>query len=274
MGYPDDARLLIVNADDLGMCHAVNAATFRSLREGIVRSTSLMTPCPWAAHATSGCKKNPDVSFGVHLTLICDTTDYKWSPLSPKEKVPSLVDESGWCYSLERMDELLARADLAEVETEFRAQVEAVLEAGLKPTHLDWHCLHSGGRADIFDLTFKLAREYGLAMRVADQPFIGQVRSRNLPTDDHPLVDSYDLELDDKPQTYRRLLRDLPAGLTEWAVHPGIGNGEMQAVEPQSWQVRQTDYDFLTSPEAQDILDEEGIILLDYRPLQEAWSNA
>src|SRR5690606_9647531 len=164
----------IVNADDLGMCHAVNPAKIRSLRAGIGRSTSLMTPCPWAAHAMQWLKERHDVSFDVHVTLICDTTDYKWSPLSPKEKVSSLLDESGWCYSLERMDELLARANLAEVETEFRAQVEAVLEAGLKPTHLDWHCLHSGGRADIFDLTFKLAREYGLAMRVADQPFIGQ----------------------------------------------------------------------------------------------------
>jgi hypothetical protein len=44
--YPADARLLFVNADDFGMCHAVNVAIIRSLEEGIVCSCSVMVPCP------------------------------------------------------------------------------------------------------------------------------------------------------------------------------------------------------------------------------------
>lgn len=222
-----------------------------------------MVPCPWALHAVEWLRENPDVSFGVHLTVICDTTNYKWSPLTPKEKVPSLIDESGYCYSLDRMSEFVAQADLGELELEFRAQIEAVLAAGLKPAHLDWHCLHSGGRADIFDLTFGLAREYGLALRVADQPFIDQVQGLKLPTDDYTLLDSYDLDPAEKPERYHRLLRELPAGLTEWAVHPGFGNDELQAIEPDSWQVRQTDYDFLMSQEAKDIIAQEGIVLIE-----------
>ena len=51
LGYPADARLLIINADDFGMCHAINAAIFQTLTAGVVRSTSLMAPCPWARHA-------------------------------------------------------------------------------------------------------------------------------------------------------------------------------------------------------------------------------
>ena len=51
LGYPDDARLLIINADDFGMCHAANAAITRSLTDGVVRSTTLMVPCSWALHA-------------------------------------------------------------------------------------------------------------------------------------------------------------------------------------------------------------------------------
>ena len=51
LGYPDDARLLIINADDFGMCHAANAAIARSLTDGVVRSTTLMVPCAWALHA-------------------------------------------------------------------------------------------------------------------------------------------------------------------------------------------------------------------------------
>ena len=44
LGYPDDARLLIINADDFGMCHTANAAIARSLTDGVVRSTTLMVP--------------------------------------------------------------------------------------------------------------------------------------------------------------------------------------------------------------------------------------
>jgi predicted glycoside hydrolase/deacetylase ChbG (UPF0249 family) len=151
LGYPPDARLLILNADDFGMYQAINEATLGTLKEGVVRSTTLMAPCPWALQAMQLLGDNPDIAFGVHLTVICDLVNYKYGPLTPREKVPSLIDEAGYFYSLERIPEFLALAKLDELEVEFRAQIEAVLSARLKPTHLDWHCLHSGGRADIFD---------------------------------------------------------------------------------------------------------------------------
>jgi hypothetical protein len=68
------------------------------------------------------------------------------------------------------------------------------------------------------------------------------------------------------------MLRELPVGLSEWAVHPGLGNSELQALMP-SWQVRQSDFDFFMSPEARTIVAEEGIIILDYRALQTLWRN-
>ena len=67
LGYPVDARLLLINADDFGMCHAINAAIFRTLTEGVVRSTTLMMPCPWALHALHLLREHPDLAFGVHL---------------------------------------------------------------------------------------------------------------------------------------------------------------------------------------------------------------
>lgn len=51
LDYPDDARLLIINADVFGMCHAANAAITRSLTAGVVTSTTLMVPCVWAPNA-------------------------------------------------------------------------------------------------------------------------------------------------------------------------------------------------------------------------------
>ena len=273
LGYPDDARLLIVNADDFGMCHANNDATLRAMREGIVTSTTLMTPCPWAPHAMSALAEQPDLPFGVHLTIVAEHAGYRWGPLTAKDKVPSLVDEAGYFYLNERREELLARAELGEVETEFRAQIAAVLDAHLTPTHLDWHCLADGGRADIFELTLGLAREYGLALRVHDRSSAEQCQRKGLPTSDCGVLDSYGLETADKSARYAELLRVLPAGLSEWAVHPGLGNAEAQAMEPTSWQVRKADFDFLVSQRARDLVETEGIVLVDYRPLQHAWSR-
>lgn len=51
LGYPQDARLLILNADDFGMCNSVNEAIIGVLKAGLVRSTTVMAPCPWALHA-------------------------------------------------------------------------------------------------------------------------------------------------------------------------------------------------------------------------------
>ncbi len=163
---------------------------------------------------------------------------------------------------------------LDELEAEFRAQIEAALAANLKPTHLDWHCLRFGARVDIFDLMLGLAKEYGLALRVVGQSLIEQVQRQGLPSNDYDFLDSFRLDTVDKAARYGELLRALPAGLSEWAVHPGLGNTELQAIQPGSIQVRQTDFDFLMSPAAQDLVQAEGIILLDYRPLQAVWRTA
>jgi predicted glycoside hydrolase/deacetylase ChbG (UPF0249 family) len=61
LGYPGDACLLIINADDFGMCHAVNKAVRGVLHHGLVRSTSLMAPCPWALHAMRFLTRHPDI---------------------------------------------------------------------------------------------------------------------------------------------------------------------------------------------------------------------
>ena len=271
LGYPDDARLLLVNADDLGMYPAINEGVVRSFRGGIVRSTSLMAPCPGAAQAIQLLKDNPEISFGVHLSFVRDIEHYRWGPLASRERVPSLLDESGSFYTEGRMAELVQRAKLAELEDEFRAQIEAVVGADLAPTHLDWHCLRDGGRQDIFDLTLGLAQEYGLALRVASPPHADRLRRRGLPTADHALLDSFTLGLDDKPTRYIRMLRELPAGLSEWAVHPSVDDPDSRAIDPNGWRVRRTDLDFLVSPRARDVIREEGIILLGYAPLQRIW---
>src|SRR6266487_2459 len=273
LGFPPDARVLIVNCDDFGMYPAINAAVLRSIVEGIASSCSLMVPCPAALHAMHLLGQHPQIPFGIHLTLLCDTTHYRWGPLTAKQKVPSLLDEAGELVTPAEVPRLLARARLDEVELEFRAQIDAVASAGLTPTHLDWHCLADGGRRDIFDLTLALAREHGLAMRAWLSPGRQKLRRQGLPTVDHQFLDSFRLDIDTKPARYAALLHDLPPGLTEWAVHPSLGDEQSQALDPDGWRVRWTDYQFLTSPQAKELLQQEGIAVIDYRAIQLAWSQ-
>jgi hypothetical protein len=75
-----------------------------------------------------------------------------------------------------------------------------------------------------------------------------------------------------KTARYVQMLRELLPGLSEWAVHPGLDTAELRALMP-SWSVRQTDFDFLISPEAREVVKEEGIIILGYRSLQEIWKT-
>jgi chitin disaccharide deacetylase len=217
--------------------------------------------------------EHPHLPFGVHLTAISDPADYRWGPVTTREKVPTLVDEAGYFFNFERMPEFLARVDLDQLEAEFRAQIERVLAAGLKPTHLDWHSLRLSRRPDIFDLMLKLARAYGLALRVAGQAVIDSVQGLGLPTNDYDFLDSYLLDPADKCTRFAQLLRALPPGLNEWAVHPGLDSAELLALEPTGNHARQRDFEFLMSAEAQAIVQAEGIILLDYRAVQAVWNK-
>jgi predicted glycoside hydrolase/deacetylase ChbG (UPF0249 family) len=277
LGFAPDARVLIVNCDDFGMDGAINAAVVESIANGIASSCSLMVPCPAAADAMRLLREHPHIQFGIHLALIRDWPEYRWGPAAAKADVPSLLDpDTGELYvdTPGQRTALLAEARLTDVERELRAQIDAVVGAGLAPTHLDWHCLADGGRADILDLAMALAEEYGLAARVWLEDGRRKAREQGKPVVDNAFLDSYSIGLNDKAATYARLLHDLPPGLNEWALHPAHGvEQRQQTIEPTGWQIRQSDYAFLTSPEAREILDHESITVIDYRPLQQAWNT-
>ncbi|MGX1885182.1 ChbG/HpnK family deacetylase [Streptomyces sp. NPDC055287] len=170
------------------------------------------------------------------------------------------------------MPHLLAAARVEEVETEFLAQIDTVVGAGPAPTHPDWHCLADGGRDDIFDLTVPLAGGtaggpgLGRARPPQGTPAGAAGRRQRLPGE-------IGLGLHGKPARYAELLHDLPTGLNEWAVHPGPGNEEPPAIDPDGRHVRRPDFDFLTSPAARELLRKEGITVTDYRAVQRAWAR-
>src|SRR5436309_5252745 len=138
LGFAADARVLIVNCDDFGMHEAVNAGVVESIENGIARSCILMVPRPAEAQAVSLLRERPHIPFGIHLALIRDIPGYRWGPAADRADVPSLLDpDTNELYidtPVQRAT-LLAEARLSEVERELRAQIDAVVYAGLAPTH-------------------------------------------------------------------------------------------------------------------------------------------
>src|SRR5215211_6311269 len=135
LGYPKDAKLLIIHADDLGMAHSVNAASTKSFDSGLVNSGSIMVPCPWFAEIAAYARSHAEADLGLHLTLTSEWKFLRWGPVLSKDRLTTLLDKDGYLYPTE----VAAARNGApqEIEAEIRAQIERAKAFGIQPTHLD-----------------------------------------------------------------------------------------------------------------------------------------
>ncbi|MCK9795091.1 polysaccharide deacetylase family protein [Isoptericola sp. 4D.3] len=135
LGLGADARAIILNADDLGMCRAANRAVLPLLAEGYLDSSTVMVPCPWAPDALAAAAADPGLDVGVHLVLTSEWTRYRWRPLTGIGT--SLVDDAG--YFPADVEAVERRATDTDVAVELVAQLDAALSAGVDVSHLDNH---------------------------------------------------------------------------------------------------------------------------------------
>ncbi|MBZ0254680.1 ChbG/HpnK family deacetylase, partial [bacterium] len=98
LGYKADDVLLIIHADDMGMCRSANQACMECLDKGIVTSASVMVPCPWFPQAAQYFRENPEADMGLHLTLTAEWKKYRWGPVASKSEVPGLIDLEGYLF--------------------------------------------------------------------------------------------------------------------------------------------------------------------------------
>jgi len=126
---------LILNGDDFGLTSGVNQGVVRAFQGGLLTSASLMANGEAAEEAISLARANPGLDMGVHLAL-CDE-----HPLLPPSELPSILPSGGRFPSRGHVLRAIGSGsiDYGEVEAEWRAQVERVLEAGVRLSHLDSH---------------------------------------------------------------------------------------------------------------------------------------
>ncbi len=171
LGYPADAKLLIIHADDVGLAKSVNQATFKALEERSATSASIMVPCPWLTEVAAWAKQHPDADLGLHLTLNAEWKNYRWGPVSSTDKVRGLLDPNGYLWN--SVPAVVQHASPEEVESEIREQVKRAIAAGIQPTHLDTHMGTLAASPAFYGALVKVAREYKvpfLALRMPNAP--------------------------------------------------------------------------------------------------------
>lgn len=277
LGHPANARLLIIHADDLGMAHSVNRATFEALEKGWITSASILVPCPWFPEVVRWARQHPEADLGIHLALNSEWTGFRWRPLSPADAVPSLLDEHGYLPLVE--ETVVARAAADQVERELRAQIDHARAAGIGLTHVDSHMGTLFRRPDLFGVYERVADSYRLP-RLQERE--GNRVAPAGATAPRPLIDRVvaigpGVPRDKWLAAYKELLAPLPPGVYQLIVHLAYDDAEMQGAtfDHPDWGAawRQADFDLVRSTEFQQFLRDQGFVLIRWRDLQRAAST-
>lgn len=275
LGYGPEAKLLIVNGDDVGMSHAANAATIEAMEEGLMTSATIMVPCPWFPEIAAYARANPEADFGLHLTHTSEWKGYRWGPVAGKTVVPGLVDPQGYLWP--SVQEVYEYATPEEAFIEAQAQIEKALAAGIDVTHLDSHMGTLHYDPAYHDIYRTLALEYDLPIRMPSRAVLAARGMEHLRDQlDADGIVSPDVLIYGGPDEgeavdvyWKRILRSLQPGVTELFIHAATATEEMRHIT-NSWRTRDHEFRLFTSdPSIREILEEENIILIGYRELRD-----
>ena len=248
---------LIVNADDLGLTRGVNRAIGELYRAGALTSATLMPSGPEFEDGIELAHAHPGLGIGCHVVL----TD--GIPLSPPAKISSLLGkpaagEARLRPSLTQFARaaLLGQLDEVEIEREAEMQLTRVLDAGIRPTHVDTHkhthlfpvvlraVLRAAERLGVpalrnpFEPRWAMRLGKGSALRrlqmrtldVFQQTFLEQpaLREGDVQTTDGAIGVSTTGQLDQA--ALASMLAAMPPGTWELVCHPGYDDADLGRV--------------------------------------------
>lgn len=288
MKQPIDAKqgkILVIEAEDLGMAHSINKATFTAFDHGWITSAGVLSPTPWFSEVIRWAHIHPDADLGVAIDLNAEWASYRWRASSDQSAVSGLNDSAGY---LPNNAQYIARhAKPEEVAVEIRAQVDRAKRAGLPITHLDAHGNIVLFTPWLFQEYWKVVSEYQLPPVLTKEYILrhGAQTSR-----EHVYnVGGVDVDISTVPidrmiemepgvaqkdwlSSYERTLAALPPGTYLLKVHLGYNDEELQAmtVDHPNWgaQWRQNDLDVVSSPEFQKFLKDQGFTLIHWEDLK------
>ena len=255
---------LIVRGDDMGYAHGGNEALIKCAKEGVQTSIEVLVPSPWFPEAVQLLADNPTLDVGIHLALSSEWDNVKWRPVSD---CPSLRDADGYFYPMIFPNKNYPKRalvennwQLADVEKEFRAQIELALKKIPRISHLSGHmgCTNMG--SDVKALVKKLAKEYKIDS-IPDEMGVTNVSYKGAHTTSAEKIESFLTMLD-----------SLEPGKTYLFVdHPGLNTPELQAIHHIGYenvaQDRQGVTDCWTNPRVKERIKEKRIQLISYKEL-------
>jgi hopanoid biosynthesis associated protein HpnK len=281
-------KQLIVNADDFGLTRGVNQGIMRAHQEGILTSATLMATAREFDHAVALALANPTLGVGCHLVLVGGTA------VAPAEEIASLADKDGKLpksLALFAARVSLGRIRPRDIERELRAQIQKILAAGIKPSHVDTH-KHTHVHPVVMEIVAGVVRDYeikrirnpienlrdswsgvGLStrlvpagvVRVIGRRFREIARRYGLASPDHFLGLAKTGQLG--PDGLRRMIEMLPEDSTEIMVHPGICDEDLARTGSRLQGQRQFELDGLLDPDVKRAVQASGIRLVSYRGL-------
>lgn len=281
-------KWLLIHADDVGICHTANQAAFEVLEYGLVKSASMMVPCPWIYEVASYYRQHPEADLGLHLTVNSEWRHLRWGPVASRDKVGSLLDGDG-CFWQSPAD-TRSRARSSEIDIELTAQIEKALMLGFKPTHMDFHMGTLFLNPEWVEIAWRLSQQYRIPLTMVRWTSAfgkREVESRGVPPAYmQQLLDAYEargvsniddfisvvkgVTLEERRESYFELLRNLKPGISKLVIHPGLETGEMaQMMEGTAGGLpkRIADHRVFTDIQTRKLIESLGIRLVGWKDI-------
>jgi chitin disaccharide deacetylase len=278
LGFGAMDRVVVIHADDLGMCQATLPAFVALLAAGLVTCGSVMAPCPWFPEAAAVLRACRTADVGLHLTLTSEWAAYRWGPLTTRDPATGLVDQDG--YFPRDTETLWRNIDVAAASKETQAQLARAKQAGLEFTHLDSHMFaHFEPRLLPPYIAVGFA-EAVPALVVRHWPYRGQDapqiarwilqwEEQGMPIFDHVTGAPPATWQEDRVLQAKRLFDALSPGLTCFLVHAACDTPELRAMAPD-WRFRVADHAAFQSAELSRHIRQRGVQVIGYRVLRDA----
>ncbi len=288
LGFSNNDRVVIIHADDLGMCQSTITACKTLFETSGISSAAVMVPCGWFLSAARLQKDLHDVDLGVHITLTSEWDEYRWRPISTCDYTSGLIDSQGYFHH--SSSDVQEVAEPVFVKDEMIAQINTAMLAGIVPTHIDTHMgavahpkfmfdyINAGISRNIPPMLFRLTKAEWMNMGLDEaSASIVEIYLSNLEEQGVPLLDHLrSIPLDDPEDRYSQavnIFETLPAGITHFIIHPAEETQELKAITPD-WQSRVADFHLFRERAIRNYLKNKGIHVIGYKKIKTAIPNS